>query len=91
MVAQGADIIDIGGESTCPGASEVSLAEELKRVIPFIEYVAANHKVINDTSKAEVMRRAVAAGAHLINDVRVCMNLAPLKLRRVISTSMLKA
>lgn len=72
MVAQGAGIIDIGGESTRPGAAEVSLSEELARVIPLVKYVVANHDVwiSVDTSKAEVMRQAVAAGAHLINDVR---------------------
>ncbi|MGI2258066.1 dihydropteroate synthase [Shewanella sp. GXUN23E] len=72
MVTQGAGIIDIGGESTRPGAAEVSLQEELKRVVPLVEYVAANHNVwiSVDTSKPEVMRQAVAAGAHLINDVR---------------------
>lgn len=72
MVAQGAGIIDIGGESTRPGAADVSLEEELKRVIPLVEYVAKHHDVwiSVDTSKAEVMRQAVQAGAHIINDVR---------------------
>ncbi|MGW7675330.1 dihydropteroate synthase [Shewanella sp. S23-S33] len=72
MVAQGAGMIDIGGESTRPGAAEVSLADELARVIPLVKYVAAHHDVwiSVDTSKPEVMRQAVAAGAHLINDVR---------------------
>lgn len=75
MVAQGAGMIDIGGESTRPGAAEVSLADELARVIPLVKYVAAHHDVwiSVDTSKAEVMRQAVAAGAHLINDVRALM------------------
>ncbi|CAD6363835.1 dihydropteroate synthase [Shewanella putrefaciens] len=75
MVAQGAGMIDIGGESTRPGAAEVSLADELARVIPLVKYVAAQHDVwiSVDTSKAEVMRQAVAAGAHLINDVRALM------------------
>nr|WP_280925623.1 dihydropteroate synthase [Shewanella septentrionalis] len=75
MVAQGAGVIDIGGESTRPGAAEVSLADELARVIPLVKYVAAHHDVwiSVDTSKAEVMRQAVAAGAHLINDVRALM------------------
>ncbi|MCL1088301.1 dihydropteroate synthase [Shewanella profunda] len=75
MVAQGAGMIDIGGESTRPGAAEVSLAEELERVIPLVKYVAAHHDVwiSVDTSKPEVMRQAVAAGAHLINDVRALM------------------
>ncbi len=72
MVAQGAKCIDIGGESTRPGAAEVTLEEELSRVIPLIEYVAKHHDVwiSVDTSKAAVMEAAVKAGAHLINDVR---------------------
>lgn len=75
MVAQGARMIDIGGESTRPGAADVSLADELARVIPLVKYVAAHHDVwiSVDTSKPEVMRQAVAAGAHLINDVRALM------------------
>lgn len=75
MVAQGAGMIDIGGESTRPGAAEVSLADELARVLPLVKYVAAHHDVwiSVDTSKPEVMRQAVAAGAHLINDVRALM------------------
>jgi dihydropteroate synthase len=75
MVAQGAKMIDIGGESTRPGAAEVNLADELERVIPLVKYVAAHHDVwiSVDTSKPEVMRQAVAAGAHLINDVRALM------------------
>ncbi|GIC75896.1 dihydropteroate synthase [Moritella sp. F3] len=72
MVADGATIIDIGGESTRPGASAVSLEEELARVIPIIERISAQLDVIIsiDTSKAQVMRQAIAAGAHIINDVR---------------------
>ncbi len=71
MAADGAAIIDVGGESTRPGAGEVSISQELDRVIPLIE---ALHKVSDlpisiDTSKAEVMRAAVAAGATMINDV----------------------
>ena len=75
MVAQGAGMIDIGGESTRPGAAEVSLADELARVIPLVKYVAAHQDgwISVDTSKPEVMRQAVAAGAHLINDVRALM------------------
>lgn len=75
MVAKGAGMIDIGGESTRPGAAEVSLSDELSRVIPLVKYVAAHHDVwiSVDTSKPEVMRQAVAAGAHLINDVRALM------------------
>ncbi|MCE9686384.1 dihydropteroate synthase [Shewanella sp. AS16] len=72
LVSQGAAFIDIGGESTRPGAAEVTLAEELERVIPLVEYVAMHHPVwiSVDTSKPEVMAAAVAAGAHMINDVR---------------------
>lgn len=72
LCAAGADIVDVGGESTRPGASPVSEAEELDRVIPVIEAVAADCDVIIsvDTSNALVMREAVAAGAGLINDVR---------------------
>lgn len=72
MVAQGAKIIDIGGESTRPGAKDVSVDDELARVLPLIEYVSRNHDVwiSIDTSKADVMLAAVRVGAHLINDVR---------------------
>lgn len=71
MVAQGADMLDIGGESTRPNAEPVSVDEELARVIPVIEALAAVvHVPISiDTSKPEVMRAAVAAGAGFINDV----------------------
>jgi dihydropteroate synthase len=71
MVAEGADLIDVGGESTRPGARPVSVEEELGRVIPVIETLAAELAVpvSVDTSKPEVMRAAVAAGAGLINDV----------------------
>ncbi len=72
MVSQGAKIIDIGGESTRPGAKDVSAEHEIERVIPLIEYVSKNHDVwiSIDTSKPVVMEAAVNAGAHLINDVR---------------------
>ncbi|QGX61762.1 dihydropteroate synthase [Alteromonas mediterranea] len=72
MIDEGARFIDIGGESTRPGAPEVSLQEELDRTIPVIEAVAKNAQCVIsiDTSKAEVMREAVKAGAGLINDVR---------------------
>jgi dihydropteroate synthase len=71
MVAEGADIIDIGGESTRPGAKSVSVQEELDRVIPVIEALHSEVAVplSIDTSKPEVMRTAVAAGAGFINDV----------------------
>jgi dihydropteroate synthase len=72
MVAEGAAIIDVGGESTRPGATEITEAEELQRVVPVIEAICARHDVLVsvDTSKAAVMRAALAAGAHIINDVR---------------------
>ncbi len=71
MVEEGAAIIDIGGESTRPGARPVSVQEELDRVIPVIELLSAELSVpiSIDTSKAAVMREAVSAGAGLINDV----------------------
>ncbi len=71
LAGQGADILDVGGESTRPGAVEVSLEEELRRVIPVIERLAreTDLPISIDTSKPEVMRAAVAAGAGFINDV----------------------
>jgi dihydropteroate synthase len=69
MVAQGAHIIDIGGESTRPDASPVSLEEELQRVIPVIQALPNNIVVSIDTMKAEVMAQAIQAGASLVNDV----------------------
>ena len=71
MVDEGAAIIDVGGESTRPGAVPVTLEEELRRVIPVIEalHASVSVPVSIDTRKPEVMRAAVAAGAGLINDV----------------------
>lgn len=71
LAADGADILDIGGESTRPGAAEVPLEEELRRTVPVIERLAAETglPLSIDTSKPEVMRAAVAAGAGMINDV----------------------
>lgn len=71
LVAQGAEILDIGGESTRPGAEPVSEAEELDRVIPVIERLAAQTKIALsiDTMKPAVARAALAAGAHIVNDV----------------------
>ena len=71
MQAEGAQIIDVGGESTRPGAEAVSVEDELQRVIPLIESLRQRSDVIIsiDTSKPEVMRAAVAAGANLVNDV----------------------
>ena len=72
MIADGAGMIDVGGESTRPGAADVSEAEEIRRVVPVIEALSARTSVpiSIDTSKAAVMTAAVAAGASLINDVR---------------------
>lgn len=71
LVAGGADILDIGGESTRPGAHPVPLEEELARVIPVVEALAAESDVpiSVDTTKAEVARRALRAGAVMVNDV----------------------
>jgi dihydropteroate synthase len=71
MVEEGADMIDVGGESTRPGAADVPVDEELHRVIAVIEQLASRSEVpiAIDTSKPEVMRAAVAAGAGMINDV----------------------
>ncbi|WP_310038219.1 dihydropteroate synthase [Paraburkholderia caribensis] len=70
MLAEGADIIDIGGESTRPGAPPVPLEDELDRVIPLVkELSGAGIPVSVDTYKPEVMRHALAAGADLINDI----------------------
>ena len=71
MVAEGATIVDVGGESTRPGADIVSQQEELDRVLPVIEAIVREFPVVVsiDTYKAEVMREAVACGAGIINDV----------------------
>lgn len=72
MVEQGAAIVDVGGESTRPGADPVSASEEIDRVVPVIESICRQHDVAvsTDTSKPEVMRAAIDAGASMINDVR---------------------
>lgn len=72
MIQAGATIIDIGGESTRPGAADVSVEEELDRVIPVAEAIAKNFEiwVSVDTSKPEVMRESDRVGVHLINDIR---------------------
>lgn len=71
LAEQGADMLDVGGESTRPGAGDVSVKEELRRVIPVIEQLAKRTSlpITIDTSKPEVMRAAVAAGAGMVNDV----------------------
>jgi dihydropteroate synthase len=72
MIEEGAAIIDIGGESTRPGASPATVEQELERVVPVVEALRRESGVFlsADTSKPEVMRAAVAAGADIINDVR---------------------
>lgn len=69
MIAEGADIVDVGGESTRPGATAVDPSEELRRVLPVVEALAGRVRVSVDTRKESVARAAVAAGATLINDV----------------------
>jgi dihydropteroate synthase len=69
MVAEGAAIVDVGGESTRPGSERVAVEEELRRVVPVLERVAGELPVSIDTSKAEVARRALGLGAELVNDV----------------------
>lgn len=71
MMADGATVIDIGGESTRPGASPVEIEEEIRRVVPVVAELAKHNVVISiDTSQPEVIREAVKAGAHIWNDVR---------------------
>jgi dihydropteroate synthase len=69
LIAQGADIVDVGGESTRPGAQPVTTTEEERRVLPVVEALAGEVRVSIDTRKAPVARAAVAAGATIINDV----------------------
>jgi dihydropteroate synthase len=70
MLADGAALLDVGGESTRPGAVDVTVDEELRRIIPVVERLVELGAVVSvDTSKSEVAERALAAGAHLINDV----------------------
>ncbi len=74
LVAAGADLLDIGGESTRPGAAAVDVREELRRVMPVVEALCerAGVPVSIDTSKAAVAREALAAGAEVVNDVSAC-------------------
>ncbi|WP_069464405.1 dihydropteroate synthase, partial [Actinacidiphila rubida] len=70
LVAQGADLVDVGGESTRPGATRVDAAEELRRVVPVVRELAAAGAVVSvDTMRATVAEQALAAGARLVNDV----------------------
>jgi dihydropteroate synthase len=72
LITEGADIIDIGGESTRPAAQPISVAEELDRIMPVLEKIRQEWPILIsvDTSKAEVMREAIAAGVDIINDVK---------------------
>ena len=71
LLEEGADILDIGGESTRPGAPEVSVEEELARVIPVVEQLSKTGAILSvETSKPQVILCAAQAGAHIINDVR---------------------
>jgi dihydropteroate synthase len=76
MIDEGADVIDVGGESTRPGAQPVDTDEELRRVLPVVEALAPHTRVSIDTRKAGVAREALAAGATLVNDVSA--TLAPI-------------
>lgn len=77
LVAEGADILDIGGESTRPGAQPVSVQEELDRVLPIIEGLrGAPIPISIDTCKPEVMRAAIAAGAQMVNDINALQDAA---------------
>jgi dihydropteroate synthase len=69
MAGEGADVVDVGGESTRPGAEPVDEAEELRRVVPVVEALAPHVRVSVDTTKATVAERAIEAGATLVNDV----------------------
>jgi dihydropteroate synthase len=69
QLAEGAAIVDVGGESTRPGADGVSLDDELRRIVPVLEALAGEVPVSIDTAKAEVARRALALGAELVNDI----------------------
>ena len=71
MINEGAEIIDIGGESTRPGSKPVTIDEELERVIPAIEFISKNYEIpiSIDTQKAEVAKKAIEAGACVVNDV----------------------
>ena len=70
MVSEGADILDVGGESTRPGAEELPEDEELRRVLPVVEQLAASGLTVSiDTYKAEVARAALERGAAIVNDI----------------------
>lgn len=77
LIGEGADIIDVGGESSRPGAQPVSLEEELSRVIPVVEALARSVPVSVDTTKPEVMAEAISAGAAMINDINALSGVDP--------------
>ncbi len=80
MIAEGATVIDVGGESTRPGASAVAVEEEIARVVPVVKELAKHNVVISiDTSEPEVIKAAVQAGAHIWNDVRALTRLYALE------------
>ncbi len=76
LAAEGADLLDLGGESSRPGAEPVSLAEELKRVIPIVEAIGSTIEIplSIDTTKAQVARQAIKFGAVIINDISALAN-----------------
>jgi dihydropteroate synthase len=74
MAAQGADVIDVGGESTRPGAAPVEPAEQKRRILPVVEALAAEVRVSVDTRSAEVAEAAIEAGATLVNDVSASLH-----------------
>src|SRR3954452_5230561 len=70
LVAEGADLVDVGGESTRPGATRVDEAEELRRVLPVVRELAAEGVIVSvDTMRASVAEQSIAAGARIVNDV----------------------
>lgn len=73
LFAEGADIVDVGGESTRPGAESVDAAEEQRRVVPVVEALARHGRVSVDTAKPAVAEAAIAAGATLVNDVSAAL------------------
>ncbi|HEX5267566.1 MAG TPA: dihydropteroate synthase [Acidimicrobiales bacterium] len=80
MVAEGADVVDVGGESSRPGAEPVPEAEELARVVPVVAALAPHVRVSVDTTKAAVAEAAVAAGASLLNDVSASLEVVAARL-----------
>ncbi|MGH9207832.1 MAG: dihydropteroate synthase [Acidimicrobiales bacterium] len=69
MIEEGADIVDIGGESSRPGAQPIAVGEEMRRVMPVVEALSSRVRVSIDTAKADVARAAVRAGASIVNDI----------------------